>query len=74
MVNLIAPGFIETPMTRGIPEDAQRHAVARTPLGRVGRPDDVAAAVRFVCSEEAEFITGAVIPVDGGQLLGEVVA
>lgn len=73
-VNLIAPGFIETPMTMGIPDGAQQHAVARTPLGRIGRPDDVAAAVGFVCSDEAAFITGAVIPVDGGQLLGEVVA
>lgn len=73
-VNLIAPGFIETAMTMSIPEDAQRHAVARTPLGRTGKPKDVAAAVRFLCNDDAGFITGAAIPVDGGQLLGEVVA
>ena len=73
-VNLIAPGFIETAMTQVLPEDAQRHAVARTPLGRTGKPHDVAAAVRFLCGEDAGFITGAAIPVDGGQLLGEVVA
>jgi NAD(P)-dependent dehydrogenase (short-subunit alcohol dehydrogenase family) len=73
-VNLIAPGFIETPMTRSIPEGSQRHAVAKTPLGRIGRPEDVAAAARFLCSDGAEFITGAILPVDGGQLLGEVVA
>jgi len=73
-VNIVAPGFIETEMTRGLPEDAQRHAVARTPLGRAGRPEDVASVVRFLCNEAADFITGAVIPVDGGQLLGEVVA
>jgi 3-oxoacyl-[acyl-carrier protein] reductase len=73
-VNIVAPGFIETEMTRGLPEDAQRHAVARTPLGRPGRPEDVANVVGFLCNETADFITGAVIPVDGGQLLGEVVA
>lgn len=73
-VNLVAPGFIETPMTRSLDVDAQRHAVARTPLGRTGKPNDVAAAVRFLCTEGAGFITGAVIPVDGGQLLGEVVS
>lgn len=73
-VNIVTPGFIETEMTRSLPEDAQRHAVARTPLGRSGRPEDVADAVRFLCNDSADFITGAVIPVDGGQLLGEVVA
>lgn len=72
-VNVITPGFIQTDMTLGLPEDAQRHAVARTPLGRMGKPEDVAGTVAFLCSEAASFITGAVIPVDGGQLLGEVV-
>jgi len=72
-VNLVAPGFIETPMTQVLPAEAHTHAVARTPLGRIGRPGDVAAAVRFLCGAGAGFVTGAVLPVDGGQLLGEVV-
>jgi 3-oxoacyl-[acyl-carrier protein] reductase len=69
-VNVVAPGFIATDMTRGLPEEVHERAVARTPLGRVGRPAEVAAAVRFLCSEAAGFITGVVLPVDGGQLLG----
>ena len=73
-VNVIAPGFIDTPMTMDLPEGVRRQAVARTPLGRQGRPEDVAALARFLCSDEAAFITGAVIPVDGGQLLGEVIS
>jgi len=69
-VNVVTPGFIDTAMTQGLPPDVVQRAVARTPLGRMGRPADVAAAVRFLCGEEAGFITGAVLPVDGGQLLG----
>jgi NAD(P)-dependent dehydrogenase (short-subunit alcohol dehydrogenase family) len=71
-VNVVSPGFIDTPMTRSLPADLQDRAVARTPLRRAGCPDDVAAAVRFLCSADAGFITGTVLPVDGGQLLGEV--
>lgn len=71
-VNVVTPGFIETPMTRSLPMALQERAIARTPLRRAGYPEDVAAAVRFLCSPEAGFITGTVIPVDGGQLLGEV--
>jgi len=69
-VNVVTPGFIETPMTRSIPREALQRAIARTPLGRMGLPQDVAAAVRFLCSEESGFVTGVVLPVDGGQLLG----
>lgn len=71
-VNVVAPGFIDTAMTRGLPDDVRRRAVERTPLGRTGQPTDIAAAVRFLCSEDAGFITGAVLPVDGGQLMGAV--
>ncbi len=67
--NVVAPGFIDTAMTAGLPERVRAEALARTPLGRAGRPADVAAAVRFLCSDGGAFVTGAVLPVDGGQLL-----
>lgn len=67
-VNAVAPGWIETPLTRPLIDDAQRNQeiVGRTPLGRWGRPEDVSGAVRFLCSNDAQFITGATLPVDGG--------
>lgn len=69
-VNVVAPGFIATPMTDALTDDVKRRAVERTPLKRLGHPEEVAAAVKFLCSPEAGFITGVVLPVDGGQLLG----
>ena len=69
-VNVVAPGFIDTAMTRALSQEARERAVARTPLGRAGAPGEVAALVRFLCSDAAAFITGAVVPIDGGQLLG----
>jgi len=69
-VNVVAPGFIDTAMTRGLPQAIRERALLRTPLGRTGTPDEVGALVRFLCSDAAAFITGAVVPIDGGQLLG----
>ncbi len=68
-VNAVAPGFIETPMTARLPDEVRRRAVDESALGRMGRPQDVAAAVAFLCSEAAGHITGQVIRVDGGQYL-----
>ena len=65
-VNAIAPGYISTALTDVLPEEVRGMLLANTPLGRLGDPDDVAGAVRFLCSDEASFITGAVLLVDGG--------
>lgn len=73
-VNVVAPGFIDTPMTADLPEPVRADALARTPLGRSGRVTEVADAVRFLCGESAGFITGSVLPVDGGQLLSGALA
>ena len=68
-VNVIAPGFIATPMTASLPAEFQAQAVAETVLGRPGRPEDVASAALFLCSDLARHITGQVLRVDGGQLI-----
>jgi NAD(P)-dependent dehydrogenase (short-subunit alcohol dehydrogenase family) len=67
-VNAIAPGWVETELTKGAREDAVRSdaIIARTPFGRWGRPDDIGGAVVFLCSDKAGFITGTVLPIDGG--------
>lgn len=69
-VNVVAPGFIDTAMTRALAQPARERALLRTPLGRAGTADEVAALVRYLCSDAAAFITGAVVPIDGGQLVG----
>jgi len=66
-VNVVAPGFIDTDMTSSLPEAAQQGIVAQTPLGRVGKPEEVAAAVLFLASDEASYITGQVLRVNGGM-------
>ncbi len=70
-VNAVAPGWIATPLTQALQDDAARSApiLARTPLGRWGTPQDVAGPVLFLASEAARFVTGVVLPVDGGYLI-----
>jgi 3-oxoacyl-[acyl-carrier protein] reductase len=65
-VNAVAPGYIDTELTRVLPEQARNAILANTPLGRLGEPEDVAAAVRFLCSDDAAYVTGEVLLVDGG--------
>jgi 3-oxoacyl-[acyl-carrier protein] reductase len=64
--NVVAPGYIETALTDVLPEEVQHAILANTPLARLGTPEDVAGAVRFLCSDEASFMTGEVVLVDGG--------
>jgi 3-oxoacyl-[acyl-carrier protein] reductase len=64
--NVVAPGYVNTRLTNVLPEEAQQTMLSNTPLGRLGDPEDVAGAVRFLCSDEAAFITGEVLLVDGG--------
>jgi 3-oxoacyl-[acyl-carrier protein] reductase len=64
--NVVAPGYINTRLTDVLPEEARGAMLANTPLGKLGDPEDVAGAVRFLCSDEASFITGEVLLVDGG--------
>jgi 3-oxoacyl-[acyl-carrier protein] reductase len=65
--NVVAPGYVDTRLTQVIAEEMRELMLANTPLGRFGKPEDVAGAVRFLCSEEASFITGEVLLVDGGM-------
>ncbi len=68
-VNAIAPGFIDTDMTAALSEELKQNMLAHIPLKRFGKPEDVAAAVKFLASEEAGYITGAVLNVNGGMYM-----
>ncbi|HEY3684847.1 MAG TPA: beta-ketoacyl-ACP reductase [Streptosporangiaceae bacterium] len=69
-VNVVAPGFVKSEMTDALGEDRQAEIVKQVPLGRIAEPDEVAAIVRFLAGDDAAYITGAVIPVDGGLGMG----
>jgi 3-oxoacyl-[acyl-carrier protein] reductase len=71
-VNAVAPGFIDTAMTRALPEEKRQEMAGKIPAGYLGTPEDVAGAVAFLCSEEARYITGQVLTVDGGISLGKL--
>jgi len=64
--NVVVPGYVKTQLTDVLPDEAKSAMLELTPLGRLGDPEDVAGAVRFLCSKEASFVTGAVLLVDGG--------
>jgi 3-oxoacyl-[acyl-carrier protein] reductase len=68
--NVIAPGFVDTDMTAELPEERKAEIVGNVPLGRYASPDEIADVVKFIASDEAGYITGAVIPVDGGLGMG----
>lgn len=68
--NVVAPGFVDTDMTQVLTEEQRKGIVAQVPLARYARPEEIAAAVRFLASDDASYITGAVIPVDGGLGMG----
>ena len=68
--NVVAPGFVETDMTATLSETLREKYIGAIPLGRFCSPEEVASVVRFIASPEASYITGAVIPVDGGMGMG----
>jgi 3-oxoacyl-(acyl-carrier-protein) reductase len=73
-VNAVAPGFIDTEMTRAVPEKARQHWIEKIPAGRAGTADDIAAAVTFLASDESSYITGEVMEVHGGMNAPESIA
>jgi 3-oxoacyl-[acyl-carrier protein] reductase len=68
-VNAVAPGYIETDMTRVLPEEVKAKILASVPLGRIGQPEDIANAVKFLVGEESGYITGHVLAVNGGMYM-----
>lgn len=69
-VNVVAPGFVDTDMTRVLTDEQRESITAKVPLARYAQPEEIAASVRFLASEDAAYITGAVVPVDGGLGMG----
>jgi acetoacetyl-CoA reductase len=68
-VNSVSPGYIDTDMTRAVREDIRQQIVASIPAGRIGQPADIARVVAFLCGDEADYVTGANIPVNGGLFM-----
>ncbi|MBA3930066.1 MAG: acetoacetyl-CoA reductase [Xanthomonas sp.] len=68
-VNSVSPGYVETPMTRAMPDEVRDRTVASVPVGRIGQPDDIARAVAFLTADDASYITGANLPVNGGLFM-----
>jgi acetoacetyl-CoA reductase len=68
-VNAVAPGYTETDMVRAVPADVLAKIVARIPVGRLAQPDEIARCVAFLCAEDAGYITGATLTVNGGQYM-----
>jgi 3-oxoacyl-[acyl-carrier protein] reductase len=68
-VNAVAPGYIETDMTKVLPDEVKAKILAQVPLGRIGQPEDIASAVKFLASEESSYITGHVLAVNGGMYM-----
>ncbi|MFG2503735.1 3-oxoacyl-[acyl-carrier-protein] reductase [Streptomyces sp. NPDC048441] len=68
--NVVAPGFVDTDMTKALSDEQRSSIMAQVPLGRYAQPEEIAAAVKFLASDDASYITGAVIPVDGGLGMG----
>ncbi len=68
--NVVAPGFVDTDMTSGLSQERREQVLAGTPLGRAATPQEVAAVLAFLCSDDAGYVTGAVLPVDGGLGMG----
>jgi acetoacetyl-CoA reductase len=68
-VNAIAPGYVETDMVRAVPPNVLEQIVARIPVGRLGKPEEIARAVLFLAADEAGFITGSTLSINGGQYM-----